>query len=139
MQKTPVVGPWLGAGVGADSTPWAADCDWPFDVARCATAGEAANKAKADKTSTAISTSLFISTTRFCPMPRCLPAKIVAKEFEKETKPLPCLFRAFRRKLAGSGRANRGELCAVLLWHRWSLLPPYPAAYLAARRRNPTW
>jgi mono/diheme cytochrome c family protein len=53
--------------------------------------------------------SLFISNIRFCPMPRCVPAKIVAKEFEKETKPLPCLFRAFRRKLAASGRANRGE------------------------------
>jgi hypothetical protein len=89
MQKTPVVGPWLGAGlgagVGADSTPcsvpWAADCDWPLDVARCATAGEAGNTAmtaKADKTSAAISVSLFISTIRFGPTLRCVPAKIVA-------------------------------------------------------------
>jgi len=66
MQKTPVVGPWLGAGVGADSTPWAADwaadCDWSLNVARCATAGEAA---KADKTSAAISVSLFISAAHF--------------------------------------------------------------------------
>jgi hypothetical protein len=66
MQKTPVVAPWLGAGAGADSTPWAADwavdCDWPLDVARCATAGEAA---KADKTSAAISVSLVISAAHF--------------------------------------------------------------------------
>jgi hypothetical protein len=68
MQKTPVVGPWLGAGVGADSTPWVADCDWPFDVARCATAGEAAKTAKAEKSSAAKSVSLFISTIRFCPI-----------------------------------------------------------------------
>jgi hypothetical protein len=100
MQKTPVVGAWLGAGVGAGRTPWVADCDWPFDVARCATAGEAA---KAEKTSAAISVSLFISTIRFGPTLRCVTAKIVAKEFEKETKPLPYLFRAFRRKLASWG------------------------------------
>lgn len=62
MRKTPVVGPWVGAGVGADGPPWAADWDWPFDVVRCATAGEAA---KADKTSAAISVSLVISAAHF--------------------------------------------------------------------------
>jgi hypothetical protein len=71
MQKTPVVGPWLGAGVGAESTSGAADWGWSVDVARCATAADAANRtnpAKAVTTSAAKSVSLFISTTRFCPI-----------------------------------------------------------------------
>jgi len=48
-------------------------------------------------------------------MPCCVPAKIVVKEFERKTKPLACLFRAFRRKLARSGRATGGKALVRLI------------------------
>jgi hypothetical protein len=48
-------------------------------------------------------------------MPWCVPAKIVVKEFERKTKPLACLFRAFRRKLARSGRATGGKALLRLI------------------------
>jgi hypothetical protein len=105
MQKTPVVGAWVGAGVGTGSTSciadWTADCDWAFDVAPCATAGEAANTVKAEKKSAAISLSLIISAAPFLPDATVRACQDTRKEFEK--KPLRCLFRTFRGKLARFG------------------------------------